>query len=164
MKKNFCHRINNLYVIIHLKIISYKNSVSSTPFAKKSPGLVKKCACINFILRQELQRLSLSITNIVCTYVLHTHQGQIFQILQILMYLKDPHFFKAWDSRIPIMSIIHLKSESPGDNFFGFSAKFLAETAETAKFGRERSLIGCCNQVVTKPNQRMCCVHDLVYL
>ena len=37
------------------------------------------------------------------------------------------------------------------------------ENAETAKFGRERSLIECCNQDVTKPNQRMCCVHGLVY-
>ena len=56
-----------------------------------------------------------------------------------------------------------MASLRPKDNFFGFSAKFLAENAETAKFGRERSLIECCNQDVTKPNQRMCCVHGLVY-
>ena len=43
-------------------MISYKNS---TPFAKESSGLVKKCACINFVLLKTL----IALISIACAIV-----------------------------------------------------------------------------------------------
>ena len=61
----FIEKNTHFCCIIHLKIISYKNSVSSTPLAKKSSALVKKCACNNFALLKIL----FALISIACAIV-----------------------------------------------------------------------------------------------